>query len=223
MKKHVIIALIPVFLLNSMSLNVDLITDMQKRNSGALIQEFLTSSGNFSMDETIRFFLQLKIEMQGRYGIDVDLEKIIEEAIQTLVATGKFLPGEIQMARTFYSQITECIKETEDVEEVLCNRKSDGKEKSNGLKFWRKKKKKNKKHKQCNTPELELPGRLAIGFACVLAGSLLCIVPVGQVYGAELILIGGAFVFEGLAEGEKPYYIESTTGQRTDAPNPNGG
>ncbi len=65
-----------------------------------------------------------------------------------------------------------------------------------------------------NTTQLELPDKLAAGFACALAGSLLCIIPGGQSVGLTLIGSGISIALDGLAEGERPYYIDTKTGQR---------
>lgn len=61
--------------------------------------------------------------------------------------------------------------------------------------------------------EFELPSKMAVGFACALAGALLCIVPGAQGAGLWMITAGAALALDGLAEGERPYYRNMDTGE----------
>lgn len=67
-------------------------------------------------------------------------------------------------------------------------------------------------------PALELPNHMAVGFSLALAGALVFILPIpgAQFIGAEMVAAGGVFFLEGLANGEKPYYVDSETGMRID-------
>ena len=64
--------------------------------------------------------------------------------------------------------------------------------------------------KVLNSPQIELPGNLAMGFALMLSGALLYILPYGvtQFVGAELVVMGAGFVANGLVNEEKPYTID---------------
>jgi hypothetical protein len=61
--------------------------------------------------------------------------------------------------------------------------------------------------------ELELPPKMAAGFMCALGGALLCIIPGGQGIGLTLIGTGLGLALDGMANGERPYYIDSITKQ----------
>ncbi len=56
---------------------------------------------------------------------------------------------------------------------------------------------------------------MAIGFACALAGALLCIVPGCQAPGLWMVGTGTTLALDGLAEGERPYYRNPETGEIT--------
>lgn len=62
--------------------------------------------------------------------------------------------------------------------------------------------------------ELELPPKMAAGFACMLGGSLIMIVPGAQSVGLTLIGTGLALALDGMANGEQPYYIDSITREK---------
>ena len=66
--------------------------------------------------------------------------------------------------------------------------------------------------------ELELPEKMAAGVACLLGGGLLFLVPGCQEAGLTLMGTGAALVLDGMAEGERPYYIDPKTGQRINEP-----
>lgn len=79
----------------------------------------------------------------------------------------------------------------------------------------------NKKHHKSHKPsfstppfnrnvELELPPKMAAGFMCALGGALLCVIPGGQGIGLTLIGTGVGLALDGLANGERPYYVDST-------------
>jgi hypothetical protein len=64
--------------------------------------------------------------------------------------------------------------------------------------------------------ELELPAKTAAGFLCALAGGLLCIVPIPGIQGVGIGLVttGVGLALDGIASGERPYYIDPQTGQK---------
>jgi hypothetical protein len=61
--------------------------------------------------------------------------------------------------------------------------------------------------------ELELPSKIAIGFVCIFAGALLCIVPGCQMGGVWMMGTGATIALDGLGEGERPYYRNLDTGE----------
>ena len=64
-----------------------------------------------------------------------------------------------------------------------------------------------KKQKKSGDFEFTLPDKMAGGFMTMLAGSLLCIIPGGQCIGLGLVI-------DGLANGERPYYLDPKTGKK---------
>lgn len=50
---------------------------------------------------------------------------------------------------------------------------------------------------QCYEPELELPPKMAVGFAIIMGGALLCVVPGGQSAGMWMMTTGIAMALEG--------------------------
>ena len=70
-----------------------------------------------------------------------------------------------------------------------------------------------------------LPDKMSMGFVCIFSGALLCIIPLGitQGIGTGLIATGIYSVIDGVREGEKPYYIDSKTGQTIPPSNQNTG
>lgn len=62
--------------------------------------------------------------------------------------------------------------------------------------------------------DLELPPKMAAGFACALGGALICIVPGGQGIGLGLIATGLGLTLDGLASGERPFYVDRATGEK---------
>lgn len=211
MKKYVILLLMQVFLLHATSIYANLITDIRHGGPEAVIQKLVTSSGNFSMDNAVCFFVQLKNEINELYQINIDFNDAMQEIVKSNLIDG-LSQKEIDTFVKFYFNISESLKDLETDESMLFNQK----QKSNFI--YRKK---NTEHRQCNDPELFLPDKMAVGFVCILAGGLLCVIPGSQVYGVELMMIGGTFVLDGMVGGEKPYYVDPITGQRVDAPNLN--
>ncbi len=72
--------------------------------------------------------------------------------------------------------------------------------------------------KKTTEQEFILPDKLAAGFVCALAGSLLCVVPGGQGVGLTLVGTGLALAIDGMATGESPYYLNPTTNEKTPLP-----
>lgn len=69
--------------------------------------------------------------------------------------------------------------------------------------------------------EFELPGKMAVGFACALAGALVSIIPGGQGVGVWMIAAGATLALDGLSEGERPYYRNMNTGEIIPLSKPN--
>lgn len=65
-----------------------------------------------------------------------------------------------------------------------------------------------------NRVELELPPKMAAGFMCALGGALICILPGGQAIGLTLMGTGLSLALDGMANGERPYYIEKGPQQK---------
>ena len=65
-----------------------------------------------------------------------------------------------------------------------------------------------------NSIELELPPKMAAGFICALGGALICIIPGGQSAGLTLIGTGIGLALDGIANGERPYYIDSSNARK---------
>ncbi len=56
--------------------------------------------------------------------------------------------------------------------------------------------------------EFVLPPKMSAGFMCALGGALLCIIPGGQGVGLTLIGTGIGLALDGMANGERPYYVD---------------
>ena len=69
--------------------------------------------------------------------------------------------------------------------------------------------------------EFELPSKMAVGFACALAGSLVCVLPGGQGVGLWMVAAGATLALDGLSEGERPFYRNMDTGEIIPLENPN--
>ena len=59
-----------------------------------------------------------------------------------------------------------------------------------------------------------------MGFVCVLAGALICIVPGGQGVGLCMLGAGTSLALDGLSDGDRPYYRDTETGEITHFGNP---
>ena len=164
-------------------------------NPSQFIEKVLCSSGSFDFTQTRRFLLQLQHEAKQQYGIQLDLDLIVDEALKVMVTSGQFSESEITTAQEFYSQLIK--------PEIKTNNAH---------------KHKKKKHKKKHGQEFVLPEKMALGFICILSGALLCVLPFGitQGVGAGLIGTGIYSVLDGARDGEKPYYIDSETGQHID-------
>lgn len=158
---------------------------LERIQDPAAVCNRLCSSGVFAPSEARQFILDLKGEIQTRYGIKVDLREVSEKAVETILQSG-FSREDAEFAREFYKGLLE-----EPTKEFARYKGSKHK----------------KKHKK---PEIRLPDNLAIGFACILGGALLCVIPTGwsQGIGAGLITTGVGFALEGAKKGEKPYYVD---------------
>jgi hypothetical protein len=164
-------------------------------NPAEFIKQVLCPSGSFDTTKAQGFLLQLKHEVKKQHGIELDLNLIVDEALEFMAASGQFSESEIATAEEFYSQLIKS-------EIKVCNSHRS---------------KKKKPHKK-KSPEVVLPDKMAIGFVCILSGALLCALPFGftQGVGTGLIATGVYSVLDGAREGEKPYHIDSETGQRID-------
>lgn len=158
-----------------------------------LLKHFLDSSGNFNSPKARHFVSQIKLSIKNQYGIEIDINSAISEIINTIKESNQFSDSEIITAQEFYTQLFGSKEETRE--------------------SWTFSKKKTTKQK-----EFVLPDKMASGFILMLGGALLCVIPSGftQALGTGMITTGLYAVIDGVREGEKPYYIDSETGQRTD-------
>ncbi len=165
-------------------------------NPAQFIEQTLCPSGSFDLGKARRFLLQLQYEVKEQYGVKLDLNLIVDEALRVIAASGQFSESEMATAEGFYSQLIE-------PEIKIYNSH---------------KRNKKKKHQKKNGQEFLLPDKMAIGFICVLSGALLCVLPFGITQGIGTGLIGTGIysVLDGAREGEKPYYIDSKTEQSSD-------
>jgi hypothetical protein len=165
-------------------------------NPALLMEQVLCPNGIFNANEARQFIHQLKSEAKAQYGIDIDLNLVIEEAIGRMQQMGQFSEFDIATARQFYSQI---FKETRPLTRINNAHQS---------------KKKKHKDKELKEQELILPNKMAGGFMCILGGSLLCILPFGitQGLGTGLICTGVATILDSSLAGERPFYIDTATG-----------
>ena len=189
MKRFIASALIVSFAIVQPINAAELLNSMeQTENPMQLIEKALCPSGTFDANAARRFLYQLKKEVQERYGYDLDLHLVLEEAIGTMKNTGKFSTDELIAARELYSQLIE--------------------PKTRVANSWHSKKKQNS--------EFTLPDTMALGYVCIFGGALLCILPFGFTQGLGASLIGSGIVLtaQGAGMGERPYYMDCETGQR---------
>jgi len=167
-------------------------------NPEQFIEQVLCPSGSFDLAKARSFFAQMQNEAKNQYGIELDINLVVNKALKSIEASGQFSESEIRTAQEFYSQLLQ----PED--EVRC---------SNKHKHKKHKKKYAKKHMGRKGTELVLPDKMCLGFVAILSGALLCMVPFGQGVGTGLIATGIYSVLDGAKDGEKPYYVNSETGE----------
>jgi hypothetical protein len=182
-------------------------------NPEQLIQQMLCPSGSFNVNEARQLLFQLKQNVKDKYGINLDLNMVIDEAIKAIAYSGKFSETEIAIAQEFYLNLVKTqtnsgldISPTIRVWEFLPQKEKKSKENH----------KKNKNPLTAHAGEVTLPDKMAVGFVCILSGSLLCILPFGITQGIGTGLIGTGIysILDGVREGERPYYIDPATGTR---------
>jgi hypothetical protein len=170
-----------------MHLHADgLIHEMEKSSPSVVVADVFPASQSFDPSQARNFIFQLKDEIKGLYGIDLDLDLVVDETLKIMASSGQFSQDQVEMAKRFYRKLL-----TPEV-----------------MHFQSCKKPHKKKHKE---QELHLDDNLAVGFACMLGGGLLCILPFGitQTIGSGLIGYGIYTAIEGTKKGEKAYYIDS--------------
>jgi hypothetical protein len=140
-------------------------------------------------------------EIEEQFGFYPDTDRAIDEAIKLVAMTGLFANDLLDYLREFYS-------------DVLSKAKTSERNSGFHLSFLGKRKEKRARKHQ--TPEFILPDKLAIGFCLLLGGALLCLIPSGvsQGVGTGFITGGLTSIIDGVTNGEKPYYIDSETGNR---------
>jgi hypothetical protein len=144
-----------------------------------------------TLDEAAEFVMRLKKEIHSRYGVNVDISRAIDFAKQVIVDSFEFSVEEK----------TQLISACDELQRIMMPKRES-------WSFGRKKKR----------IELELPPKMATGFMCMLGGALLCIVPIPgiQAAGAFFVTSGAALALEGFSSGEKPYHVDTTTGNKYD-------
>lgn len=167
-------------------------------NPTQLFQQFSCPSGNFNIEEARSFLRKLKREVKEQHGIELDFGLITENALEIMIQSGQFSNSDIATAREFYSELIKT--ETKKVSNARSSKK---------------KKKVNLSDKCKASQELVLPDKMAQGFMFILGGAVLCVLPFGitQGLGTGLIATGIAFVADSASSGDKPYYVNTETGQ----------
>lgn len=195
MNKFISIALVSLIIIRPINAT-EIFPLMQiSANPTEFIQNSVCPNGVFNEAEARSFIFRLKNEIKAQHGIDLDLHGVIEAAISTMRQSGKLSENEISIAREFYTRLI-------TQEKICCSRKS----------------KKNKKSAKKTTREQELvlPDRMAAGFMSIIGGAILCVLPFGvtQGIGGSLVVGGIALVVDGSLHGEKPYRVDTETGER---------
>jgi len=169
----------------------------QQINPVQFIEQIVCSSGSFDLHKARSLVIQLQQEVKEQYGITIDLNLIVNEARKIIAQSKEFSELEIKAAQEFYSQLLQ-----PEIKEF--HKYKSGKKKG--------------KHSKKKSKEFFLPNKMAVGFVCILGGSILCVLPFGVTQGIGTGLIGGGImtILEGARDGEKPYYIESEIGTPTD-------
>lgn len=143
---------------------------------------------NLSNLQNISEFMQsFKEEINNKFGTQVDITKAINIAKDIIYSNAYISEEEKRQFIHFYDLLMHELRVKE------CG-------------FWPFSK--NKKS------ELELPSKMAAGFICTLAGALICVIPGGQGAGLTLIGTGTGLIMDGLAGGERPYFVDPLTGKR---------
>jgi hypothetical protein len=141
------------------------------------------------------------------YGLKIDRKTAINLAKETI---NKSVSDEA--SQHYLTNLIDMLEETQipaivEIEDLFAN---------NSYKSWTWNLSRSSKQSKKPTQELEfeLPDKMAGGFVCILAGSLICIIPGGQGIGLTLVGAGVGLTFDGLANGERPYYKDKDTGEK---------
>ena len=135
---------------------------------------------------------------------------VVDEAIKTMSHSNRFSETEIRVAQEFYLNLIEPQTNSN------LNPSSGSAHIRIFSRFFQKTDKPKKKYPYLTAQqagEFVLPDKMAIGFICILSGSLLCILPFGisQGIGAGLVSAGIYAILDGVREGEEPYYTNPQT------------
>lgn len=195
MKKFVFLAFLTSFAVTQPMHATEILSILEcVSNPMQVFEQIICSSGTFETYEARRLLFQIKEEVKEHYGIDLDLNLVMNQAISVMIDTGQFSEAEIKTAKRFYSQLIES--------EI------------NTFSHWKFGK---KKHKQKEDQDFILPDKMAVGFVCIFSGTLLCLLPLGITQGIGTGLIGTGIysILDGVREGERPYYVDSVTENST--------
>lgn len=138
---------------------------------------------------------ELKFEVMRVLGINVDSRAVIDDAIRVISSDPNITCDQIEKVRKFYQNI------------MFAETKLS--------KGWSLQGKRNP-----GDLEYELPDQMAFGYMSILAGTLMCFLPFGvtQSVGAGLISGGLIMIGQAAAQGERPYYVDPSTGNRFELP-----
>lgn len=157
-----------------------------------------------SVETARKFIFQLKNRAKLKYNINLDLEKVIQDAVGILEQSGICIDSELVRVREFYTRIfAQNLMLTTGCHSNLFKTK--------------KKKSKNLNSALCKIDqELVLPDHMAWGYILLLGGALLCLIPSGITQGIGVGLISGGVTMVGQSaiEGERPYYLDPETCQK---------
>jgi len=159
MNKITIVSLILSFIISHPARALEIIPTIEGvENPSKYLEQIICPNGAFDVQEARKFIYQLKSEIKGIHGIDLDLSWVVEEALRNLTNMGKFSPEEIDLAREFYTQILD--ESDQNIEIKTCDSWRWGKKKQ---------KDKCKNNKKANDKELVLPDKMAGGLKMAAA------------------------------------------------------
>lgn len=156
------------------------------------MDKVISPAGKFDRKAAREFLNDLSKEV-AQQGFAFDLNAMVEEAIQTMEVLGRFSEEEIKAAQVFFSYLLD--DEKFEIKKYHARGSSVGKKKA---------------------IELVLPDKMAGGFMCIIGGAILCVLPfpLTQGIGTGLICTGAAIILESSAQGDRPYYLDTETGEK---------